>query len=140
MLLKEELRVKDQRMARVPPARRSHYSPTERMAILELKAARDWSADQTARIFLATELTAAPWMGRLDERGPQALVRPAEPVNKFPQFVGYLVRQLKNLKPELGKRKLAAVLMRAGLHLEAMTVAKLLKAPAPKPPQPSNSP
>ncbi len=39
-LLQEELRIKDARMERVPPHRRPHYAPLERMAILELRAAR----------------------------------------------------------------------------------------------------
>ena len=43
-LLKEELALKDLRMGRVKPRRRPHYRPTERLRILELKAARGWSA------------------------------------------------------------------------------------------------
>ncbi len=42
-LLQEELRIKNARMTRVPPHRRPHYTPLERMAILELRAARGWS-------------------------------------------------------------------------------------------------
>ena len=42
-LLKEELRLKDMRMFRVPGRRRPHYSPTDRMAILEIRADRGWS-------------------------------------------------------------------------------------------------
>ena len=41
-LLQEELRIKDARMARVPPHGRPHYTPLERMAILELRAAWGW--------------------------------------------------------------------------------------------------
>ncbi len=37
VLLQEELRIKDARMERVPPHRRPHYVPLERMAILELR-------------------------------------------------------------------------------------------------------
>ncbi len=47
-LLREELRIKDARMERVPPHRRPHYQAVERLAILELRAARGWSAVQTA--------------------------------------------------------------------------------------------
>ncbi len=43
-LLREELRIKNARMTRVPPHRRPHYTPLERMAILELRAAWGWSA------------------------------------------------------------------------------------------------
>src|SRR5436190_372235 len=42
-LLREELRIKDARMAVLAPHRRPHYPPAERLAILELKAARGWS-------------------------------------------------------------------------------------------------
>ena len=43
-LLREEVRIKDARMARIPAQRKPHYPPTERLAILELRAARGWSA------------------------------------------------------------------------------------------------
>jgi hypothetical protein len=39
-LLQEEMRIKDARMERVPPHRRPHYASLERMAIMELRAAR----------------------------------------------------------------------------------------------------
>ena len=34
-------------------------------------------------------------MQRLHEEGPGALVQLPQPVNKFPEFVGYVVRRLK---------------------------------------------
>jgi len=42
-LLREEIRIKDARIAQLSPQRRPHYPPTERMAILELRATRGWS-------------------------------------------------------------------------------------------------
>ena len=48
-LLREELRIKDVRLVKIDPRRRPYYPPTERMAILELKAARGWSLAQTTR-------------------------------------------------------------------------------------------
>src|SRR5262249_46954838 len=50
-MLREEIRVKDARLARIAAPRRPHYLPTERLAILELRAVRGWSLAQTARIF-----------------------------------------------------------------------------------------
>ena len=41
-LLREELLIKDNRMVQITPQRRPHYRPYERMAILELRAARGW--------------------------------------------------------------------------------------------------
>ncbi len=38
-LCREEIRIKDVRMAQIDPQRRPHYPATERMAILELRAA-----------------------------------------------------------------------------------------------------
>ena len=46
-------------MERIPPQRRPHYPPVERLAILELRAARGWSLAQTARHVLVTPLTVA---------------------------------------------------------------------------------
>src|SRR5712692_3509576 len=121
-LLREEIRIKDSRMQHIEAQKRPHYPPTARLAILELRAARTWSLAQTARTFLVTPLTIASWTARLDEEGPDALVRLPEPVNKFPDFVGYLVRRLKILCPTLGKVKIAQILARAGLHLAPTTV------------------
>jgi len=71
-------------------------------------------------------LTIASWMGRLDEEGPDSLVRLPEPVNRFPDFIRYVVRRLKILCPTLGKVKTAQILARAGLHLGPTTVRRLL--------------
>ena len=64
-LLREELRIKNARMERVPPHQRPHYTPVERMAILELRAARSWSAWQTAERLLITPTTVGAWMARI---------------------------------------------------------------------------
>ena len=133
-LLREESRIKDVRMEQVPAQRRPHYPAVERLAILELRAARGWSLAQTAARFLVTPLTIASWTSRLDEEGAAALVRIPEPVNKFPEFVGYLVCRLKVLCPLMGKTRIANVLCRAGLHLGSTTVQRMLRdSPRPKP-------
>ena len=116
-------------MARIAPHRRPHYPPTERMAILNLRAARGWSLEQTARTFLVTGATIASWMKRVDEEGPEALVQLREPVNKFPDFVRYAIQRLKTLCPSMGKLKMAETLCRAGLHLGPSTVGRVLKEP-----------
>jgi predicted RNA polymerase sigma factor len=72
-LLREEMRIKDLRMAQIPPHKRPRYRPGERMAILELRAARGWSIKQTADTFLITQATVSSWMRRINEKGPDAL-------------------------------------------------------------------
>ena len=126
-LLREEIRIKDARLAQVPASRRSHYPPIARMAILELKAARSWSLEQMAKTFLVTAATIACWLKRVDESGAAALVQLPEPVNKFPEFVSQAVRGLKVLCPSMGKVKIAQTLARAGLHLGTTTVGRMLK-------------
>jgi transposase InsO family protein len=134
LLLREEQRIKDARMARVPPANRPHYTPVERMAILELKAARAWNQAQTARAFLVAEATIASWIQRVDEDGPDALVQTRSPVNKFPDLVRHLVQRLAATLPAMGKARFANMLARAGLHLSATTVKRLLLRPVAGPP------
>jgi len=72
-------------MERLPAQRRPHYPAIERLAILELRAARGWSQAETARCLLVTPLTVASWTQRLDDEGPDALVQVREPVNRFPE-------------------------------------------------------
>jgi putative transposase len=133
-LLKEEIRIKDARLLRWDPRKRPQYPPTERMAILELRAARSWSKQKTADAFHLTAATITTWMRRLDESGPDALVQLPEPVNKFPDFVRYSVQRLKSLCPSMGKVKIAGVLARAGLHLGSTTVGRIVKESPVQPP------
>ncbi len=126
-LLREEFRLKDVRMAQIVPLRRPHYGSVERMAILELRAVRGWSLKQTADTFLVTPATIAAWVKRIDDHGANALVQLREPVNKFPDFVRYIVQRLKILNHAMGKVKIAETLCRAGLHLGVTTVGRILK-------------
>ena len=89
---------------------------------------------QTADTFFLTSATIAFWVKRLDQKGPNALLQLREPVNKFPDFVRYIVQRLKTLSPSMGKVKVAETLCRAGLHLGVTTVGRILKeAPQPNP-------
>ena len=133
-LLREEIRIKDARIAKLEPRRRPHYPATERMAILELKAARGWSLAQAAKAFLVEDDTIGTWLKRIDEDGSSALAQLREPVNKFPDFVRYIVQRLKTVCPTLGKVKIAQILARAGLHLGITTVGRMLKAKDKKAP------
>ena len=139
-LLREEIRIKDTRIAQIAAQRRPHYGTYERMAILELRAARGWSVKQTADIFLVTQATIASWVKRIDDQGAMALLQLREPVNKFPDFVRYIVQRLKTLSPSMGKVKIAETLCRAGLHLGTTTVGRILKEdPLPSPGEASPS-
>ena len=126
-------------MARIPARSRPHYPPAERLAILELRAARAWSVAQCARRFLLTAATIASWTRRLDEQGETALVRVPVPVNRFPDFVGHLVQRLKVLCPTMGRKRISNMLARAGLHLAPSTVRRMIER-GPQPPRPRPEP
>jgi DNA-binding transcriptional regulator YiaG len=128
-LLHEEIRIKDGRMASLAAARRPHYRALSRMAILELRAVRGWNTAETARHFLLEPRTVASWERRIDEG--DSLVQTPAPVNKYPEFVRYIVRRLRVLGPTMGKRKIAEVLARAGLHLGATTVRRMTQENGP---------
>ena len=129
-LLREELAIKDSRWARTHTRRRPHYSPIERMRILQLRAARGWTNEKTARIFLVDEQTLLGWVSRLDEPGARPLIQTTEPINRFPDFVRCLVRQLKATFPSMGSVRIAQTLGRAGLQLSATTVRRIVREKA----------
>jgi hypothetical protein len=104
-LLAEELRIKDARMREIDPRHRRHSGATERLAILEVKAARGWSRAQTARRFLVEPATITSWTRRVDEEGKSALLELAAPVNRFPEYVGYVARRLRAICPTMGKKR-----------------------------------
>jgi len=132
-LLREELAIKDGRWQRAKTRRRPHYTPLQRMRILQLRAARGWNLEKTARVFLVDLQTLMIWMRRLDEPGERPLVQTVEPVNRYPDLVRHLVREFKRLLPAMGNERIADVLARAGLRLGATTVRRMIREAAPPP-------
>jgi len=125
-ILKKEIRLKDSRFGRVPPHRRPYYRSTERLQVLQIRTARGWSIAQTAETFLLNENTVASWHQRIDEEGESALLQTPVPVNKFPNLVRAIVRHLKVFFPNMGKDRIANAVARAGLHLGATTVGRMI--------------
>ncbi|MBL8743031.1 MAG: DDE-type integrase/transposase/recombinase [Myxococcales bacterium] len=123
--LREELRIKDARMARLDPRKRPHFAADDRLAILLLRAARGWTTIETARRFLLTAATVSDWFGRRDEGGDDALVRTSDPVNRFPDYVREVVRSIRASFPALGTKRIAQLLARMGLHLAEATVRRM---------------
>jgi putative transposase len=72
-------------------------------------------------------MTIISWMRRIDEEGEKALLQLPDRVNRFPDFVRFIVQQLKAFFLGLGKEKIAQILARAGLHLGVTTVGRMLK-------------
>ena len=119
-LLREELLIKDGRWARSRSKRRPHYSPIQRLRVLQLRAARGWTLEKTARVFLIDLQTLLHWMRRVDEPGERPLIQTVEPINRYPDFVRNLVRQLKCLFPAMGYERMAQVLARVGTVVKSI--------------------
>lgn len=134
-LLRREMVLKDRRMARLPAARRPRYRPEDRLAVLTLRAARGWSIARTARRFLVCDATVRLWLRRCEEEGPGALVWTPVPVQRFPDFVTMVVQELRTTLPGVGRRRIADLLARAGLHLSTSTARRMLARPAPREPK-----
>ena len=128
-LLREEMRIKDARTARIDPHHRPQYPPCERMAILALKTARCWSLEATARTMNVSfgngRLVAARRARRNGNQAARATAGASQQVSPIRQT--YRVVRLKTLCPTMGKVKIAQTLARAGLHLGATTVGRMLK-------------
>jgi transposase InsO family protein len=135
----EELRILRARLEHIAPRERPHHPPAERLAILLLRAKRGWNAAETARRFVVTRETIASWTKRLDEEGERALVETSVPVNRFGDGVRLLAHRLHQAAPGFGRRKLADILARAGFHLAASTLRRVLKKPPPGLPPPGPS-
>ena len=87
-LLREEVRIENARMARLHPQRRPHYSPTERLAILEPSAARRWTGEQTAGVFQITAptVTNTVHVRRAEGRTPNEGYRGRRAANQRPRI------------------------------------------------------
>src|SRR5690606_19268587 len=81
-LLHRELDLFRARFERIPAKNRPHFSPPQRLEVLELKAARAWSNAQLARRLLLAPSTVAGWIKRLDEHGERALIRVPVPIRR----------------------------------------------------------
>ena len=133
-LLREELALVRGRLARMPPENRPHYLRPERLRVLALMAGRGWNRTQAATALLVKPATISRWLRWAESDSPN--VEHSPPVNKYPDEAAIVLHHLKALFPHFGKRRLAQMLARIGLHLSETTVGRKLKEPAPKPAEP----
>ena len=123
-LLKQEIAIKDARFATIDPQNRPRYSRQQRLAILVLKSARGWSTAQVAKRFHVTTQTIRNWM-----KASTSLVEFPEKVTRYPDYLRFIIQQLKGYCPFLGRRKIADILTRTGLHISASTIRRIINEP-----------
>ncbi|MDR1140806.1 MAG: hypothetical protein LBL62_03870, partial [Planctomycetaceae bacterium] len=66
-LLQREIEIKDARFGRIDPKKRPHYLPSERLAILTIRAMRGLTNEQMAKRFQVTVQTIINWFHGIDK-------------------------------------------------------------------------
>ena len=139
-MLREELRITQTRLDKIPARNRPHFQRHERLAVLALKAARGWNLKQAAKAFALCPETIARWMSELETYGADSLVQTPEPIDKYPEFVAAIAARMTSVASCLGRRKIAEYFARSGLHLAATTIGRHLKQKGRKPQHPTPPP
>jgi DNA-binding transcriptional regulator YiaG len=86
-LLQREIEIKDARFGRLDPKKRPHYLPSERLAILAIRAIRGLTNEQTAKRFQITVQTIINWIRGIN-KGESAVQMP-EKTTRYSDFVRY---------------------------------------------------
>ena len=126
-LLERELAIKDARFNRLPAKKRPEYLPSERLEILLIKTMRGLNNSQLARRFQITVQTVRRWLRGV--RLGKDIVQLPEKVTRYPDYLRLVIQQLKMYCPLLGRFKIADILARAGLHISASTVRRIIDEP-----------
>ena len=126
-LLEREIAIKDTRFNRLPPKKRPEYLPSERLEILLIKTMRGLNNSQLARRFQITVQTVRRWLRGV--RLGNDVVQLPEKITRYPDYLRLVIQQLKMYCPLLGRFKIADILARAGLHISASTVRRIIYEP-----------
>ncbi len=131
-LITQILDIYKRRFIKLDPKKRPHVEPSDRLLILNIRALMGWTAEQTAQQFLLCANTVRNWFGKSFE--PSSIVTTNQPINKLSDRVRLVVHTLKAICPSMGRRRIAAFLLAAGMTIAASTVGRVLKEPTPLPP------
>lgn len=126
-LLERELSIKDARFNRLAPKKRPEYLPAERLEILLIKTMRGLNNSQLARRFQITVQTVRRWVRGVHQGGD--MVQLPSKATRYPDYLRLVIQQLKLVCPLLGRVKIADILARAGLHISASTVRRVIHEP-----------
>ncbi len=134
------IRILTRRMRRTAARKRPQYTPELRRMILEYQAAYGLTNAETARRFLIDPQTLAAWKKEGYGLAKTHLVEQNTPPNKYPEYVRQMVRKLKEYIPFIGKREMADMLGKCGLHLSASTVGRICREkPSKSPTEPDKT-
>jgi putative transposase len=118
------------RFGRLPPRRRPHYRPAERLEILWHAARYGLSLAATARAFVLSEQVVLNW--RRIVRRKDAHLLP--PLRRLSALVDELVFRMKAEWPAWGTRRIAGQLARLSVKASRTSVQRILRRRPPSPP------
>ena len=138
VLLRRENALLRQRLERMPPQKRPQYSPEDRFAILQLMWLRRWSIKLTAKRLVLHHNTLGDWLRAIYGKRDTGLFFGSPPFNKASERVRWLVHEIRRLCPEreFGTRRIAAMIIRAGISLSRASVQRILREPKKCQPRP----
>jgi putative transposase len=113
------------RLLRVPPRRRPHYRPHERLEILWHSAHHGLSVTATAAAFCLSRQTVLNWRRVVHRQDPHLL----PPLTRLSDLVHELVHRLKREWPRWGTRRIAGQLARLGVAASRSSVQRILRRP-----------
>jgi putative transposase len=126
------------RLERFPARQRKHYTPVERLRIIELMGAYGLGCRETARLFLVDPQTISRWereaLAAPDAGTIGTLVRADPPLRGYDDVVRRLVQMLDSFEVG-GSAGIAQMLARAGVKLGRETVRRYRRAPRPPRPK-----
>ncbi len=133
-LLERELALFRQERQRIPSKQRPHYTPTNRLEILQIIRLRDWSAAETARRFVLHPNSVRNWLKQLRKAGKSSHLFTGPVWNRIHDAVRWTVHELRRLCPELevGTRTIARYIVRAAVQISRSSVQRILREERPK--------
>jgi len=126
----ETISILRERLKRMEPRRRPHYSPEARFRILEHARKFLLSVEQAAARFLVTPQTLYNWLAELRQH-PQrrtlgSLLRPVPPLRRYANVVRSLARQMKAFGFG-GNKLIAATLAQVGWKPSPRSIGRFCK-------------
>jgi len=124
---KKLLKIVNSRLMRVNPRKRPRFTAYERFELLEIKALLGLNKTQAAKLFVVTGETIRKWSKAVKDGLP--LIGLAEHPSKYPDYIRQAVQRVTTWYPHFGKKRIAGLLARMGLHLAVSTIGRIRGEP-----------
>jgi transposase InsO family protein len=125
------------RLERIPAKERPQYAPEDRFQILQLIRLQNWNLKAAAKNLVLNEETLRRWFKKFRENPDAGLFFGTSPWNKLSDGTRWVAKKIKELCPIEGTRKIAILLLQAGIQMSRSTVQRVLREEKHPEPQPT---